>query len=851
MMVWMVDITYVSRVWRFATRSLRVEVAQGQWEFYAPGLRIEWVDRWEMGCELSPRRFDQELLWPDVVAHASRDFPLEEATWSLYRAPLERPWARTLVLTGHIESVEYGNPTEPVRFTMTHRLQPLLWPPQLVRINSGDWSASGTPPVGVTELQAESAGQPYTIPVGYTPLLPGNLGIWPLNLLTQAGVREFESIYEPPYSLSDGAWYSWVLDSATVQSTYPVTMEGVGADSVPWSLSYTGAEVENDYIKVVNHGAQPWVDKGYQLTLVTQAKADGVLNSITSYRQEAWLSFLLDADTQDTDLTGTHLSAASEVNNPWTETRYCSDTDLPTADTNRWLSKSVASDYTARYIQLSRYQIADEVTNTGAVEGQVDVTCEDTRRLRYTKDGGTYLGSSAFVPDPVSQPYSLLASNPIRLSIALLQRTGLAYDLAAWEALEEHFATWQFGWYLTSEPNNLLTVAQDQLWQWMPMMVYWGPRGVTPRLWLPDAAPVGTWTVGRGVQRLGSVRRAGRDIYNSVCLSFNRSWAQIDPPHRSRVALGPNTANNSTAPWVRESYHRLGQRDYRLIDSDSIRGSEEVDGGAAWGWLSWFTRYHARDPQVVRYFVEGDRELTPGTVVLITDPELYYYERRAFITEVIWLESGYEVKVEILPMVAPVIPDRDLMTESWTLEPGLGAIALESSQWLLTVDGGTAQATWDGVEGYDGPSGYINTGATGNITVHARIATLTGSLFGGCELGLGLQSASRSTRLSVVVSESGICRALNSATGVTLASTASNTVPRDGTGWVRIQQSGGVVTFQYGVGASLPTSWTTVHTLAALSDLPLVHVMLRQTSGSGYAATVGGRLDSIVMENGG
>lgn len=846
MKVWMADITYAGHVWRFATRTVRVEISEGNTVLYNEGLSLEWVDSFEMGCELAPRRFDQELIWPEVVALTSRDFGLEDATWSLYVADAARPWGRTLMLTGHIEGVEYGAASEPVRFTMTHRILPTAWPPQTISISPTDWAASGTPPEGVTEIQEESVGQPYTIPVGYTPVLPGPMGIWPLNIITQAGVREFTSTYSPALALGDNTWHTFILDSVTIQSTYPVTITGTSG-GIPWTLEYEGTAVSNSYVDVVNHGAMPWEGDGYQLTLILQATATGDLNTITSYRQETWLACLIDDPSMDFDMDGDSLTATSELNNPWTSKKYSSDTDLASADTLRWLAQSVGSAYNALYLQIPRYQIHDEITSTGTVEGAVDLVCEDTRHLRYTVDGGTYLGSCTFAPDPVTQPYSLLHSNPIRLSIALLERTGLPYDAAAWEALVPTFESWQMGFYLESIPQNLFVVLQDEIWSWLPLQVYWGPLGITPRQWLPDADAGADLVAGQGLERLGSVRRAGRDVYNAFSLGFNRTWGQADPPHRSRLALGPNI-NGESAPWVIESAARLGQRDYRLTNSDSIRGSAEVEGGAAWGWLAWKSRYHARDPQVVRYWMDDGRELAVGSIVTITDSALYLEARRAFVRRVRWLETGYELTLELQELALPAAtPNNLLRTADWTLEPAGGSVSISEGTAYTAIPLSSVRP-YDAANGYTGPSAYTVAGEAGNISVYVRVTALTATSNGYDNLGVGIRNSSGSLRYSTLLTGDGDVYAHAHHWNSNLAHVTPGTLGLTGYGWLRIRQASNLITFEYGTSVNgVPSIWTTLHTATETTPLDCVFFFLRQVI-SGHTSTVTGQLQTLILE---
>lgn len=845
MKVWMADITYAGHVWRFATRPLQVEISTGNTVLYTEGLSIEWVDRFELGSELSPRTFPQELIWPEVVAFSSRDFCLDEATWSLYVADAARPWARTLMLTGHIEGVEYGGSSEPVRFTMTHRMVPAAWPPQAVTISSADWGTSGAPPVGVTELQEEATGQPYTIPVGYTPVLPGNLGVWPLNIVTEAGVREVTSTYSPAATLSNGTWYAYVLDSVTVQSTYPVTLTGTSSGT-PWTLEYDGTSASNAYVDSLTHGAQPWEGEGWQLTLVLRATANGVLETITSYRQETWLACLMDDSSMDFDMDGDSLTATAELNNPWTGKRYSSDTDMPSADTLRWFAQAVGSSYNALYLQIPRYQIADEITSTGTVEGAVDVVCEDTRRLRYTVDGGTYLGSCTFEPDTVTHPYSLLAANPIRLSIALLERTGLPYDAAVWEGLETTFEDWQMGFYLDSTPQNLLQVAQDQLWQWLPVQVYWGPNGITCRQWSPDADAVAALVAGQGLERLGPVRRAGRDIYNAFSLAFNRTWGQADPPHRARLAVGPNI-NSEFAPWVEDSAARLGQRDYPLTESDSIRGSTAPEGGAAWGWLAWKSRYHARDPQVLRYWMDDGRELAAGSIVTLTDADLFLEDRRALLTDVRWLETGYELTLELQELAQPTVVNNLLRSADWTLEPAGGSVSITDGTAYTAIPLSSVRP-YDAANGYTGPSAYTLVGEAGNISVYVRVTALTATSNGYDNLGVGIRNSSGTLRYSTLVTGDGDVYAHAHHWNTNLAHVTPGTLSLTGYGWLRIRQAGTTITFEYGTSVNgAPSSWTTLHTHTETTPLDCVFFFLRQVI-SGHSATVTGQLQTMILE---
>ncbi len=212
----------------------------------------------------------------------------------------------------------------------------------------------------------------------------------------------------------------------------------------------------------------------------------------------------------------------------------------------------------------------------------------------------------------------------------LLDQTSLLVDRGRTAVAVARLRGVEIGGYL-DDAVGVYGLLQDELLPLAPVTIVYGPAGLYPVVWDPDAPPVDHLIAGPGVVRDGPVRyaRDRRTIENRLRLDY-----AIDPETGAPLSTltldgEPDDGEIYGSPYARDSQLRYGVRE-AATESRWVwrRASALVLAQRRLRGSAWLQRQ-------VAYRVGLDRAwLEPGAAVEITDAELSWVARRGLVLDV-------------------------------------------------------------------------------------------------------------------------------------------------------------------------------------------------------------------------
>jgi len=216
-----------------------------------------------------------------------------------------------------------------------------------------------------------------------------------------------------------------------------------------------------------------------------------------------------------------------------------------------------------------------------------------------------------------------------------LSYTSLKIDRAAWAALQERVRGYKVATYIDSSCQPLDWILQEIL-PLVPVSLVTGPDGLAPVWWNLTPQPrdiVARFEVGkRGVSRAGRVRVHEGEIANHIRAEVGIDIRSEKPRVIVEVGADPDL---DASPPVLASLHaavsqtRYGRREVRL------ESHATWDRTTAEQWAQWVLLHRALPRREIMIEVGSEWLWLPlGSVVAITDADLYWSDRYALITGV-------------------------------------------------------------------------------------------------------------------------------------------------------------------------------------------------------------------------
>jgi hypothetical protein len=217
-----------------------------------------------------------------------------------------------------------------------------------------------------------------------------------------------------------------------------------------------------------------------------------------------------------------------------------------------------------------------------------------------------------------------------------LSKLGATVDVQRWSAIRERLATLKIATYLDT-PSALWSWLESVVFPLAPLSLATGPSGLYPVLWSPNDEPVAWIDVQEdGMFRAGMVQFTADWLTD---ISVHYAPKSTDGKFYFHQTFTGDQSKVGTDPTIHSSVHlvasrnRLGEKVGEPVELVGVYDLTTALAALTWKALAFHSPWRS-----VEYDDPDGRFafLRPGDCVALTDSDLHWSDKRAWLTEIRW-----------------------------------------------------------------------------------------------------------------------------------------------------------------------------------------------------------------------